>query len=188
MNIIGITGSIASGKSTVAKLIARKKYPLFSADKIVINLYKNNKFINLLIKKFKLNDKKNIKNQIKLIVKKSKKKLIMLETIIHPLVRKEMKNFLKAKAKAKVKILEIPLLIESKLDKYFDKIIFVDTKKKLRLRRYLKQNKDKNIFEALNKRQLSPVAKKKKCDLVIDNNYSLEVLKKNIINFMAKYD
>jgi len=38
MNIIGITGSIASGKSTVAKLIARKKYPLFSADKIVINL------------------------------------------------------------------------------------------------------------------------------------------------------
>jgi dephospho-CoA kinase len=188
MKIIGITGSIASGKSTVAKLIARKKYPLFSADKIVINLYKNNKFIDLLIKKFKLNDKKNIKNQIKLIVKKSKKKLIMLETIIHPLVRKEMKNFLKAKAKAKVKILEIPLLIESKLDKYFDKIIFVDTKKKLRLRRYLKQNKDKNIFEALNKRQLSPVAKKKKCDLVIDNNYSLEVLKKNIINFMAKYD
>ena len=186
MNIIGITGSIASGKSTVAKLIARKKYPLFSADKIVINLYKNNKFIDLLIKKFKLNDKKNIKNQIKLIVKKSKKKLIMLESIIHPLVRKEMKNFLKAKAK--VKVLEIPLLIESKLDKYFDKIIFVDTKKKLRLRRYLKQNKDKNIFEALNKRQLSPVAKKKKCDLVIDNNYSLEVLKKNIINFMAKYD
>ena len=186
MNVIGITGSIASGKSTVAKLMARKKYPLFSADKIVINLYKNNKFIDLLIKKFKLNDKKNIKNQIKLIVKKSKKKLIILESIIHPLVRKEMKNFLKAKVK--ILILEIPLLIENKLDKYFDKIIFVDAKKKLRLKRYLKQNKDKKTFEVLNKRQLSPAAKKKKCDLVIDNNYSLEVLKKNIKNFMVQYD
>ena len=186
MTIIGITGSIASGKSTVAKLMARKKYPLFSADKIVINLYKNKKFINLMIKKFKLNDKKNIKNQIKLIVKKSKKKLIILESIIHPLVRKEMKNFLKAKVK--ILILEIPLLIENKLDKYFDKIIFVDAKKKLRLKRYLKQNKDKKTFEVLNKRQLSPAAKKKKCDLVIDNNYSLEVLKKNIKNFMVQYD
>jgi len=186
MNVIGITGSIASGKSTVAKLMARKKYPLFSADKIVINLYKNKKFINLMIKKFKLNDKKNIKNQIKLIVKKSKKKLIILESIIHPLVRKEMKNFLKAKVK--ILILEIPLLIENKLDKYFDKIIFVDAKKKLRLKRYLKQNKDKKTFEVLNKRQLSPAAKKKKCDLVIDNNYSLEVLKKNIKNFMVQYD
>ena len=59
MSIIGITGSIASGKSTVAKLIAKKKYPLFSADKIVLDLYKNNRFIKLLAIKFKLSEKKN---------------------------------------------------------------------------------------------------------------------------------
>ena len=39
MKIIGITGSIASGKTTVAHLMARKKYPLFSADNVVSNLY-----------------------------------------------------------------------------------------------------------------------------------------------------
>ena len=42
MRIIGITGSIASGKTTVARLLAGKKYPLYSADKVVTNLYKKN--------------------------------------------------------------------------------------------------------------------------------------------------
>ena len=97
MVVIGITGSIASGKSTVARLIAKRKYPLFSADKIVLNLYKKKKFTNLLIKKFKLKNKKKIKNQIKLIIKKNKEKLKILEKIIHPLVRREMNVFLKKK-------------------------------------------------------------------------------------------
>ena len=48
MIIIGITGSIASGKTTVAQLIGKKKYPIFSADKFVQKLYKNPFFINLL--------------------------------------------------------------------------------------------------------------------------------------------
>ena len=61
MKSIGITGSIASGKSTVAKLMAGKKYPLFSADQVVTNLYKNKKFIQKLIKKFNLIKNENIK-------------------------------------------------------------------------------------------------------------------------------
>ena len=136
MIVIGITGSIASGKSSVARLIAKKKYPLFNADNVVTDLYNNSNFTNLLIKKFKLSNKKRVKNQIKLLIKKNKRILKILESVIHPLVRKEMKNFLKMKRK--ILVLEIPLLIESKLDKYFDKIIFVEAKKNLRLKRYLK--------------------------------------------------
>ena len=79
MITIGITGSIASGKSTVAQLISSKKYPLFSADKVVSQLYKNKKFTRLIVKKFKLKNKRNIKGQIRFLVKKNKKKLIMLE-------------------------------------------------------------------------------------------------------------
>ena len=144
MTIIGITGSIASGKSTVAKLITKKKYPLFDADKVVSNLYKRKKFIKLLVKKFNLNDGKNIKNQIRTLIKKNKTQLKILEAIIHPFVRKEMNIFLKIKNK--ILVLEIPLLIESKLNKYFDKIVFVDAKKKIRLKRYLTINSNKNTF------------------------------------------
>ena len=127
MTIIGITGSIASGKTTVAHLMAGKKYPLFSADIVVSNLYKEKKFNEILVQKFKLNSKRKIKDQIKLILKKNKKNLYKLESIIHPFVRKEMINFFKKKNK--MLFLEIPLLIESKLSRYFDKLIFVQTKK-----------------------------------------------------------
>jgi dephospho-CoA kinase len=186
MITIGITGSIASGKSTVAELIAKKKYSLFSADNVVLNLYKNRKFIELVCEKLNLQSKKNIKNQVKLIIKKNKNKIKLLENIIHPMVRKKMISFLKKKEK--ILVLEIPLLIESKLNKYFDKIIFIDAKKKLRLKRYLKQNTDKGTFEILNKRQLSPILKKKVCDLIINNNYSLGILKKNVKKFIENYE
>ena len=159
MFIIGITGSIASGKTTVAHLMARKKYPLFSADIIVSALYKKNRFKKILVQKFKLNSKKDIKNQIKLLLKKNKDNLYKLESIIHPFVRKEMIVFLKKKNK--ILFLEIPLLLESKLNKYFDKLIFIGANKKIRLKRYLKKGGDKKTFNLLEKRQLPSKQKKK---------------------------
>ena len=186
MKIIGITGSIASGKTSVARCMAGKKYPLFSADKTVSKLYKKNSFIKVLVKKFKVSKKKKIKEEIKNILKKNKKSIYQLEKIIHPLVRKEMKNFIKKKNK--FLFLEIPLLLESNLNKYFDKVIFVNSKKKIRLKRYLKKNGNKQAFYILDRRQLSPTIKKKMCDITINNNYSLETLKKNVKNLMKNYE
>ena len=186
MKIIGITGSIASGKTTVAHIMAGKKYPLFSADIVVSNLYKKKNFNNILKKKFKLTSKKKIKKQIKLILKRNKNNLFKLESIIHPFVRKEMIIFLKKKNK--LLFLEIPLLIESKLNKYFDELIFVGAKKDLRLKRYIKKRGDKETFSLLDKRQLSPAKKKNMCDYIIDNNYSLAILKKSVKNFIKKYE
>jgi len=97
-----------------------------------------------------------------------------------------MKTFLKKKNK--ILVLEIPLLIEDKLNKYFDKLIFVGANKKLRLKRYLKKKGDKKTFNLLNKRQLSPAVKKKICDYTIDNNYSLAILKKNVKSFIKHYE
>ena len=186
MKIIGITGSIASGKTTVAHIMANKKYPLFSADAIVSNIYKKKNFIKILVKKFKLSHNKKIKGQIKLILSKNRKNLYKLESIIHPFVRKEMIIFLKKKNK--LLFLEIPLLVESALNKHFDKLIFVGANKKLRLKRYLKRKGDKKIFNLLDKRQLSPTLKKNICDYTIDNSYSLAILKKNVKNFIKKYE
>ncbi len=184
MKTIGITGSIASGKTTVAHLMAGKKFPLFSADTIVSNLYKKKNFNKILIKKFKLNSKKQIKEQIKLVLKRNKDNLYKLESIIHPFVQKEMISFLKKKNKTL--FFEIPLLIESKLNKYFDKIIFVEANKKLRLKRYIKKKGDKKTFSLLDKRQIPAVLKKNICDYTVNNNYSLAILKKNVKNLIKK--
>ena len=186
MKIIGITGSIASGKTTAAYLMSGKKYPLFSADKVVSKLYKKKYFIKAIVKKFKLIQNKKIKGQIQSVLKKNKKNFTKLEEIIHPLVRKEMKTFLKKKNK--FLFLEIPLLVESKLSKYFDIVVFIDAKKKTRLRRYIKKKGLKKTFSLLDNRQLSPSIKKKLCDYTIDNNYSLRILKKNVKNFMTSYE
>jgi dephospho-CoA kinase len=186
MKIIGITGSIASGKTSVARLMAGKKYPLFSADKIVSNLYNKKNFIKILVKEFRLKKRNRIKNQIKSILKSNKKNLYKLESIIHPLVRKEMINFLKKKKK--FLFLEIPLLLEGKLNKYFDELIFVGAKKNLRLKRYLKKKGDRETFILLDKRQLSSTLKKNICDYTINNNYSLAILRKNVKNFIKKYE
>ncbi len=177
---IGVTGSIASGKTTVAKMLSGRKYPLFDADKTVSKIYKKNIFKNIVYRKFKLKNKKDIKNKLKKILSTDKKSLKYLEKIIHPLVRRELRNFSKKNKRKKFIIFEIPLLIESKLMKNYDKIVFVNSKKTLRLKRYLKKGKNKKIFNLLDKRQLPPVKKIKFCDYVINNNSSLKKLKKNV--------
>ena len=183
---IGITGSLASGKSTVARLISSGKYPLYNADRAVRKIYQTNTFKAKVFKKFKLKNKKNIKNEIKRIISFDKKSLKDLEKIIHPLVRKEIIKFTKKNKRKKFLIFEIPLLIESKLMKNYHKIIFVNSRKGLRLKRYLKRGNNTKIFNLLNKRQLSPAKKIKFCDYVINNNGSIKLLKKNIKNIMLK--
>ena len=76
---IGITGSIASGKTTVARLLSGQKYPLFNADKEVRKIYKNNFFRKKICKKFKIKNKKNLKKEIKKIISANKKSLKYLE-------------------------------------------------------------------------------------------------------------
>ena len=183
---IGITGSLASGKSTVAKIISSGKYPLYNADKAVKKIYQTNIFRAKAFKKFKLKNKKNIKNKIKKIISSDKKFLKILEKIIHPLVREQIRKFTKKNSRKKFIIFEIPLLIESKQMKNYDKIIFVNSRKDLRLKRYLKRTKNKRFFDLLNNRQLSPAKKIKFCDYVINNNGSLNLLKNNIKNIMTK--
>ena len=65
-----------------------------------------------------------------------------------------MTNFIRKNKGKKMIILEIPLLVESKLMKYFDIIIFISSNKKKRLSRYLKNGGNKNVFLALDKRQI----------------------------------
>ena len=70
---IGITGSLASGKTTASRIISAGQGPLFSADVVVRKLYKTNKFRKVVSKKFKINNNSNIKGVLKKLIIKDKK-------------------------------------------------------------------------------------------------------------------
>ena len=185
---IGITGSIASGKTTASKILACKKDPLFSADSVVKNFYKNDNFKRLIIKEFNINKKSNLKNSLKEKILKDKKNIKKLEKLIHPMVRKEMKKFSNLHKRKKKIFFEIPLLIENKLMKYFDVIIFIKAKRKVRLKRFETKGGDKKLFIMLNGKQLSDKKKAKFSDHVVVNEKNLNILKKNLLGIIKSYE
>ncbi len=181
---IGITGSIASGKTTASKIISLKRGPLFSADDFVKQLYRSKKFKKIIIKKFSIKATNNFKAELKKKLLYKKANLKKLTKLIHPLVRKEMFNFIKKNKSKSIIFLEIPLLIESKLMNYFDLIIFIKSNKRLRLKRYVSKGGDKRLFSFLDNHQMKDSKKLKYCDYVVVNNKSLSVLKRKLLNII----
>ena len=185
---IGITGSLASGKTTASKILSFRRGPLFSADSIVSALYKNKDFQLIISKKFKINNSKKIKLAVKKIIFKDKKNLQKLKKIIHPLVRKKMRKFSLKNKDKKILFYEIPLLIESRLMRFFDVIIFIKAKKKLRLKRFKKKRGDQRLFNILNNEQMSDRKKIKYCDYIVVNEKNLKTFKKNLSIIISKYE
>ena len=99
-----------------------------------------------------------------------------------------MKNFVLKNKREKILFFEIPLLIESKLMKSFSVIIFIKSKKNLRLKRFEASGGDKKLFNLLNKKQMSDQKKLKFCDHVVVNEKNLNILKKKLSSIMLKYE
>ncbi len=184
---IGITGSLSSGKTTASKLLSFRRGPLFSADKAVKELYQNKNFKSLIRKRFNITNKNQIKESLKKLILENKENIRKLEKIIHPLVRKKMRSFTSYNRNKRLLFYEIPLLIESKLMKYFNLIIFIKAKKKIRLKRFQSKSGDKKLFNLLNKKQMKDVKKIKFCDHVVVNEKNLSILKKNLFAIIKKY-
>ena len=183
---IGITGSLASGKTTASRIISAGQGPLFSADVVVRKLYKTNKFRKVVSKKFKINNNSNIKSILKKKIIKDKKNIRMLEKIIHPFVRKEMKKFIIKNKYKKLLFFEIPLLIESNLIKNFDIILFIKANTNIRLKRFKSKGGNIKLFKILNNKQFSDAKKIKYCDYVIVNEKNLMILKKKLLDILIK--
>ena len=185
---IGITGSLASGKTTVSKILSHKRGPLFSADQAVKEIYKAKDFRSLLSKRFKIKNNSLIKRSLKKIILENKKNIKILEKIIHPRVRKRMKKFTFINKDQKLLFYEIPLLIESKLMKYFNLIIFIKARKSLRLKRFKSNKGDKKLFDLLNNKQLNDNIKTKFSNYVVVNEKNLRILKKKLLDIIQKYE
>ena len=184
---IGILGEIGAGKSYVSTNFG---YPVFNADHQVAEIYKKNKKIFYKLKKilpkhiskFPI-DKKEITNAI-LANKNNLKKIVK---IVHSEVRKKMLLFLKKNNRAKVVILDIPLLLENRINDKKDILVFVDSKKSEILKR-LKKRKNFNlkILQEFKDIQLSSNYKKKKSHFIIKNDFRKKSVKIGINNILGK--
>ena len=178
---IGILGDIGSGKSFVAKNFG---YPVFNADKEVEKLYKKNKKIFLKLKKVLPNFIQSYpinKSEIIKAILSNKVNLKKIISIIHVEIRKEMKKFLRNNKKKKIVILDIPLLLENKINKRGDILIFVKSKRSEITKRLKKRtNFNKNLFNKFKKLQLPIDYKMKKSNYIIKNNFTKESVKRNI--------
>tara|TARA_B100000963_G_C22609509_1_gene664175 strand:- start:1514 stop:2071 length:558 start_codon:yes stop_codon:yes gene_type:complete len=184
MKKIGITGSLASGKTTASNVLSKKRGPLFSADNVVKKLYKSNKFKNQIKKKFSLKNTINLKKTVRDKILENRLNIRKLEKIVHPLVRGEMQKFIKKNKKKPLLFFEIPLLIESKLMKMFDLIIFIKATKSLRIKRFISKGGNKKLFQTLNDRQLADKEKIKYCDYVVVNETNKNILKNNLLSII----
>ena len=184
---IGILGDIGSGKSYVAKEFG---YPVFNADVEVNKLYKKNKTIYKKLNKrlpkyihsFPI-DKKQVSNAI-LTNKNNLKKIIK---IVHLEIRKKLNIFLKKNKNKKIIILDIPLLLENKINNKNDILIFVKANKSNTIKRLRKRkNFNQKLINMFKKIQLSLVYKKRISQFVIKNNFTKKSIKKDIKVILSK--
>jgi len=178
---IAVVGDIGSGKSHIAKLFG---CPVFNADQEVVSIYKKNKncfkkLKKILPKYFSVFPANKI--QIIKAIEDSEKNLKKITKIIHPEVRKKLTIFLKENKKRKAIILDIPLLLENKLNQKRDIIVFVQSKKSEIIKRLKKRdNFNLNLYNQFKKIQLPPSYKKKKANHVIKNNFTNKLVKKSV--------
>ena len=178
---IGILGDIGSGKSYVAKNFG---YPVFNADSEVGKLYKKDKKIFNKLKKalpkhiysFPIN-----KNEISKAILANEFNLKKIVKTVHLEVRKKMNIFLKKNIKEKIVILDIPLLLENKINKKKDILIFVQSEKSKILKRLKKrQNFNLKLLNKFRKIQLPLDYKKKKSQYIIKNNFTKRSIEKGV--------
>ena len=176
--IIAITGGIGSGKSTLSRYLKKLNYPVHESDKVVFEMYQNPKknFINF-IKECGLKDVIKVKKiNKKLITNKIFNNLTLknkLEKFIHKEVKNQREGFIKKNLKIKKKaiFIDIPLLLEKKLEHNFDLVLCIISTKKNRIKRVLKKNKfSKNILNKIIKNQTTDKERRSRSSIIIYNN------------------
>tara|TARA_E500000178_G_C16713183_1_gene613668 strand:+ start:70 stop:657 length:588 start_codon:yes stop_codon:yes gene_type:complete len=180
---IGILGDIGSGKSFVAKHFG---YPVFNADHEVSKLYQEDRNVYRKLKKilptyiyeFPIN-----KKQLSEAILFNNSNLQRITKIVHKEIQNKLRFFLKKNRNKKIVILDIALLLENKINKKNDILVYVESKKK-DIARNLRKRKNYNIriINKFKNIQLTLAYKKKNSTFIIKNNYT----KKSVVDGIKK--
>ncbi|GAQ25931.1 dephospho-CoA kinase [Tepidanaerobacter syntrophicus] len=196
MTVIGLTGGIASGKSTVTALLKEKGAVIIDADKIAREIMSKGEpawfeVLNYFGDEILNDDRSDIdRKKLAHIVFSDKAKLEVLNNITHPKIIEEIKRQVEEYKKAgkKIIVIDAALLIETGLDKIADEVWVVAANEDIQLQRLMAREKDITKDEALKRiKSQMPLAEKLKfADRVIDNNSSIEETKKQVDKMWTK--
>lgn len=187
-----LTGSIASGKSSVLKIIAEEGYNTISADDVVKELYKDEEFLRSFKKeigeKFFTIDKKLDKDKLRETLFKDISLKNRVEAFVHPLVYEKIKEMLLDG----FNFIEVPMFFESReyfLDSKIEikGIIFVNIDKKIQVSRLMHRNKisEKEAIAMIDTR-ITSEEKIKASNYIINNNASEDDLKKEVLKTLER--
>ena len=191
--VVGLTGSIGTGKSYVASQIEELGFPVICADKIVHLLYEDPKIVKAILNQFGkeyANGPHAIdRKQLGELVFHDQEKRKELESILHPEVRKAIRNEIETHKKNGFILIfvDIPLLFESEWDKELDGVICVATTQKVQLERLAKhRGLSRRAALARIKSQMPLREKVKRANWVIHNNRSRSETTKKTREIIAK--
>lgn len=180
--IIGITGGIGSGKSTVAKIIAGMGFPVYNSDTKAKELVHTNTALKTQIIELLGSEAYDAQGQYNRAwvaeqVFNQPSKLQHLNTLIHPAVKEDYENWLQTQTTALV-FKETALLFELNLDQYCDLSLLVTADQSIRIKRVMdRDQKTYREVEAIIAQQMPEPEKINRADFIIYNNGNLEELK-----------
>ena len=155
---IGITGSIGTGKTTIANIFALFKIPIFDADREIKNILKKKEIKQKLKNIWPLIVKKDQIDKLKLreIIFSNNTEKNKLEKLLYPYLEIELKIFEAANDKKNILVYDVPLIYETKTEKRYDKILLAHCNKEIQRERVLtRDNISVSLFEKILASQLS---------------------------------
>jgi dephospho-CoA kinase len=182
--ILGLTGSIGMGKSTIGSYFKSENYPLWSSDDAVHSLYNRSKPLKeALIKTFGIGliENKIDRKSLTAILQKNPQSFETLNSLVHPLVKASRKRFLARHRNARLIVLDIPLLLELGLEGTVHKVLVVSCPFEMQKKRVLmREGMSEEKFFTILKRQMPVEEKQKRADYIIDTQYPIESNKKSV--------
>ena len=192
MLLIGITGSIGMGKSTVAQMFTKYGYGVYNADDTVHYIYENDEeVIEKIERQFPGSTKDGVVNRLALrdILNKDPDKFRGLEQIVHPVTRKYQIIYIKKLIEEGKMgcVLDIPLLFETGGEKYVDVSVVVTASEATQQSRVVLERKvPLEIFNAIKDQQMPDRDKLKKADYIISTDNNIEDTKSEVKEVAAK--
>ena len=192
MLLVGITGSIGMGKSTVAQMFKDHGYGIYNADDTVHYIYENDEeVIEKVERQFPGSTKDGVVNRLALrdILNKDPDKFRDLEQIVHPVTRKYQIIYIKKLIEEGKMgcVLDIPLLFETGGEKYVDVSVVVTASEATQQSRVVLERKvPLEIFNAIKDQQMPDRDKLKKADYIISTDNNIEDTKSEVKEVAAK--